>query len=335
VEPEAVSVVIPTYNRAALLPSAVQSVLAATDAGDEIIVVDDGSTDQTASVAAGFDRRVRYLRLTNGGAGRARNAGVCAASHDLVAFADSDDLWLAHRLVWQRPWMSAYRDCTFSFTDFGQLLQDGTVVPHWARQWHQDGRSWDEILGAGQAFSALLPLPRGAADVRTHTGSLYERELYANYVNVNTLMVRRSVAGQSLHFSEDLPTFEDWECLARLSRNGRCTYMDHDTALQRAHDGPRLTGLNDAKIPARLRMIGRNWAADSDFMRSHEAQVASLLAQLRRTRARQLLRVGRAAEARRLVAGTREAWPEQLASLVPHGIYAMALGVRRLFRGPD
>jgi len=71
-----------------------------------------------------------------------------------------------------------------------------------------------------------------------HIGSMYLRELHANYINVNTLLVRRSLAGNALIFGEKLPTYEDWECFACISRVGLCAYLDIDTALQRAHKGP-------------------------------------------------------------------------------------------------
>lgn len=95
-----VSVVIPTYNRAALLPRAITSVLNQTFPDLECIVVDDGSTDQTTQVVAGFqDPRLRLLRLPiNGGGGHARNVGIQAARGELIAFLDSDDEWLPQML---------------------------------------------------------------------------------------------------------------------------------------------------------------------------------------------------------------------------------------------
>src|SRR3954453_20631913 len=80
-----VSVVIPTYNRASLLPRAVDSVLPQFQPGDELIVVDDGSTDGTEAALAPWRGRIHYLRLPHGGAGRARNAGWAVARGELVA----------------------------------------------------------------------------------------------------------------------------------------------------------------------------------------------------------------------------------------------------------
>lgn len=93
-----VSVIIPAYNREKYLGPALQSVLDQTRPADEIIVVDDGSSDGTVEVARSFGDRVRCLSGAHGGASRARNLGVHASRGDLLAFLDSDDLWVPEKL---------------------------------------------------------------------------------------------------------------------------------------------------------------------------------------------------------------------------------------------
>jgi glycosyltransferase involved in cell wall biosynthesis len=87
------SVVIPTYNRARLLKDTLDSVLRQEFTDFEVIIVDDGSTDETRNVIAGYQGRVRYVRQDNAGPGAARNLGIQHASGDYIAFVDSDDLW--------------------------------------------------------------------------------------------------------------------------------------------------------------------------------------------------------------------------------------------------
>jgi glycosyltransferase involved in cell wall biosynthesis len=87
------SVVIPAYNRAELLRASLESALAQTFADFEVLVVDDGSTDDTGSVAAGYGERVRFFRQPNRGPGAARNLGISLARGEFIAFLDSDDLW--------------------------------------------------------------------------------------------------------------------------------------------------------------------------------------------------------------------------------------------------
>jgi glycosyltransferase involved in cell wall biosynthesis len=93
-----VSVVIPAYNYAHYLPQAIDSVLKQGYSPCEIIVVDDGSTDNTAVVAAQYGQRIRYIHQTNAGLSAARNTGIRMARYDYVAFLDADDQWLPGRL---------------------------------------------------------------------------------------------------------------------------------------------------------------------------------------------------------------------------------------------
>ena len=93
-----ISAIIPTFNRAGVLSAAIDSVIAQAYPRVEIIVVDDGSTDETSSVVARYGSRVRSLRQPNGGASAARNAGLGISRGDIIAFLDSDDLWLPGKL---------------------------------------------------------------------------------------------------------------------------------------------------------------------------------------------------------------------------------------------
>ncbi len=96
-----ISVVIPAYNAGKYVGRAIDSVLAQNRAADEIIVVDDGSTDDTAEVVGGYGERVRLIRQANAGASAARNAGIEAASGEWIAFLDADDEWLPKKLAIQ------------------------------------------------------------------------------------------------------------------------------------------------------------------------------------------------------------------------------------------
>jgi glycosyltransferase involved in cell wall biosynthesis len=96
-----VSVIIPTYNRAAMLGDALESVLAQTYQDFEVIVVDDGSTDHTSRVVDRYHRRVRYIRQENQGHAAAKNTGIATAGGRYIAFLDDDDVWLPRKLALQ------------------------------------------------------------------------------------------------------------------------------------------------------------------------------------------------------------------------------------------
>ena len=97
-----ISVVIPTYNRATTVGEAIRSVLAQDSPPDEIIVIDDGSTDGTGDVLAEFGDALKVLRKPNGGVSSARNAGVRLARSEWIAFLDSDDVWMNGKLALHR-----------------------------------------------------------------------------------------------------------------------------------------------------------------------------------------------------------------------------------------
>jgi cellulose synthase/poly-beta-1,6-N-acetylglucosamine synthase-like glycosyltransferase len=101
--PVTVSVVIPAYNAAATIAAAIESVLAQTRPPEEIIVVDDGSKDETSAVVERFGPIVRLLRQANAGCGQARNTGAREARGTWLAFLDADDLWLPTKLERQMP----------------------------------------------------------------------------------------------------------------------------------------------------------------------------------------------------------------------------------------
>jgi glycosyltransferase involved in cell wall biosynthesis len=128
-----VSVIIPTYNRAAFLAEAVDTVLAQTFTDYELLIVDDGSTDRTAAVVGGIaDPRVNFISLPHSGSpGRARNAGITRARGRYVAFLDSDDLWDSSKLDDQLAALAARPDCRWCLTAGRAVDETGAPHPRW------------------------------------------------------------------------------------------------------------------------------------------------------------------------------------------------------------
>ena len=142
-----VSVVIPTYNRAHLLSRAIESVLAQLDGdNDELIIVDDGSTDDTSTVLEKFAGRICIIQGAHVGGGAARNLGIEAAKGDLVAFLDSDDEWMTGKLTAQRTLMAQRQDILFAFGNMACTMMNGTIERRYLWNWHRDHCTWSEIL---------------------------------------------------------------------------------------------------------------------------------------------------------------------------------------------
>ena len=303
-----VSVVIPTYNRAHLILRAVHSALAAISPGDEIIVVDDASTDNTAEVLSPYLTQIRYLPIPHGGAGKARNMGTQAARNPLVAFLDSDDEWFPHKLQMQRQLMAARPDVLYCFSDFRVHLKTGEELGRQLITWHEDNRSWNEILGPSVPFSSLGTLPTAQEDFNIHIGDLYFNQMLAPYVATYTVVARREEAGDALRFAEDTPTFEDWECFGRLAGKGLGAYMDCETAWQWGHPGPRLTDANAfVRASTLLTILPRVWGSDPQFLAKHDQQYQQQIERLHLERAKCLLHQGRTREARQDLAEVHRA----------------------------
>ncbi len=332
----AISTIIPTYNRAHLLGRAISSALRQLEAHDELIVVDDGSTDHTEIVVAQFGNRIRYIRTPNNGAGAARNCGVKEARNPLIAFLDSDDEWMPGKIKIQRAFVQARQDILFCFSNFAfkEIKELGGKEKHFNLvSWSKDTRRWDEILGPGRSVSSLIPLPEGIDDFNYHVGDMYRLELAANYINVNTLMARREEAGDALHFAEDTKTYEDWECFGRLARAGKCAYLDCETACQHSHGGTRLTDSHETECAAaRVIIIERVWGSDNKFLQENRELYNRILDEQCLILADGLLVRGETKKAReQLRKMTASPFSRRLLALLP-GIAAKGLlAVRRIF----
>lgn len=113
-----ISLVIPAYNRGHLIAETLDSALAQVPAFLEVIVVDDGSTDNTAAVVAAYAGRVQYLNGPNAGVQRARNRGVKAARGTFIAFCDSDDLLESGYVRTMQTWLRDHPDCNSVYSNF-------------------------------------------------------------------------------------------------------------------------------------------------------------------------------------------------------------------------
>lgn len=285
----AVSVVIPTYNRAHLIVRAVESVLAQMRAEDELIVIDDGSTDNTAEVLAAYRGRLRYIQAPNGGAGAARNRGLREATKPLLTFLDSDDEWMPGHLDLLREVMAARSELLYCYTNFRTEFRDGTVRPFALETQEDRELNWDEIVGPAQPLSAWMPLPAGATDCPCHECvNLYRSQLRTNYVSVDTLIVRRELIEARVRFAEDTSTAEEWEFSSQLTGHGKGVYLHCETTLVHQHTGQQLTDLDMLELAtARITIMQRVWGADPEFL----SQYGDYYYQ--RLREEQVYRVGR------------------------------------------
>lgn len=293
-----VSAIIPTYNRVDLVTRAIRSALAALSPGDEVIIADDGSTDDTVAAVRAFGPPVRLLRLPHGGAGAARNAGLAAARGPLVAFLDSDDEWFPDKIDLQRAFLERRPDVLYAFSDFGVRLEDGSEHRHYLNRWRRMPQPLVDVLGPGVPYSSVAPGPVDREDFAVHVGSMYLEEMRNNVVAAFTLIVRKAEAGDALQFAEDLPTCEEWQAFGRLARCGEGALFNTETAWQHGHSGPRLTQLpSHVWADAWLTTLERVWGRDAEFLAEHGEDFRRAVSDAHLMRATSLARHGNVREA--------------------------------------
>ena len=120
-----ISVIVPTYNRARLIATTLESIVTQSCTPAEVIVVDDGSSDDTEAIVRAFGAAVKYIRIDNSGPCRARNVGVRASRSRYIAFCDSDDVWFSDKLEQQFKIFEAAPNVKFVFSDFRIFSDEG------------------------------------------------------------------------------------------------------------------------------------------------------------------------------------------------------------------
>lgn len=160
-----VSVIIPAFNCAAYLPAAIESVLNQTFSDHEIIVVDDGSTDQTQEVVVPYLDRIRYVRQANKGLPGARNTGIRASSGEFVALLDADDSWVPEKLALQMP-LFADPEVGIVYSDFSVKYADGRFLPSYLseRPLASEGFVIDNYIRSRFLFPSSMVLRRCAME---------------------------------------------------------------------------------------------------------------------------------------------------------------------------
>lgn len=294
------SVIIPTHNRAGMICRAIDSVISQLTVDDEIIVIDDGSTDGTEESLNKYRDRIIYRLISHSGAGRARNEGIEIAHNDLIAFLDSDDEWMPNKIKLQRALLQARPDILFCFSDLVCRSSSGSEQHQFLSYLFNDELIGEHSLGPGVPFSSIAPLPEGLNDFMVHIGDLYGKQMERELVSVITLIYRRGSKHEGgLRYPEDLPTLEEWEFVGKLARKGLAAYLDCETSIAHRHDGPELVKLDRLTfLNARIKLLERVWGADTKYLKDHREEYLTVNQEVHKSRIREFLRLGRTQEAR-------------------------------------
>jgi len=224
-----VSIIIPTYNRGWILKDAIDSVLSQKFQDFELIVVDDGSTDNTGDILRIYQDNIIIIRQKNSGVSAARNKGIYRASGSLVAFLDSDDLWLPEKLSAQVAFFNANPDAMICQTEEIWIRNSVRVNPK-----NRHKKPW---------------------------GMIFEQSLMLCLVSPSAVMIRRNLFDTVGLFDESLPACEDFDLWLRISCKYPVYLIDTPLIIKRGGHEDQLSrnpGLDRYRIFSINKMIESN-----------------------------------------------------------------------------
>ncbi len=236
-----VSVILPTYNRHDFLRQAVESVLAQTRPADEIIVVDDGSTDGTAALLAGYGDRIMVIRQDNLGVSAARNAGIRQAKGVFIALLDSDDYWLPDKLEAQLSFFERHPDALICQTE---------------ETWMRNGKRVNP-KNRHQKFS----------------GMIFEKTLPLCLVSPSAVMIRKALFQEVGLFDESLPACEDYDLWLRISWKYPVHLIDTPLIVKRGGHDDQLSAmpeLDKYRIQALSKILKQGCLSPSQHLSAME-----------------------------------------------------------------
>ena len=218
-----VSVIIPTYNRAAVLDRSIRSVLGQTFRDFELIVVDDGSTDNTADVLDGFAGKLSAVSQANHGVSSARNLGIVKSSGALVAFLDSDDEWAPDKLARQVARHTDHHEDFACHTD---------------EVWFRNGK---EVVQKNIH--------------RKQGGRFFERALERCLISPSSVMISRRLLDRTGWFDENLPAAEDYDLWLRITAFYEVEFVPEPLVLKYGDAPDQLSRMTPAIDRFRIRAI--------------------------------------------------------------------------------
>jgi glycosyltransferase involved in cell wall biosynthesis len=241
-----ITVIVPTFNRAGQLPGAIESVLTQPHRELEVIVVDDGSTDDTAGIVAALQRRdsrITYLHQPNSGVAAARNHGLDRAQGDLIAFLDSDDRWSPDKLPLQLACLERVPEVGMIWTNMIGIDPGGSVIPELSLQDILPFRfGLDELFTSRIPLSELAATPQQWRDGALYVGDIYGKMILGNLVLPSSVLMTRERLQRVGSFDESLRVAgEDFDFFLRTCREGIVAFCDVPTVLYRVGDPDQLT----------------------------------------------------------------------------------------------
>jgi glycosyltransferase involved in cell wall biosynthesis len=241
-----VSVIVPTYNRASIIERAICSALSQTYGNLEVVVVDDGSSDDTRAVVERMGPRVRYVHQMNAGVAAARNTAMRHGRGEFFAYLDSDDVWLEWKIEAEVAGLRANPDVGIVWTDMIAVDDEGSMLDaRYLRKMYgaHNDVAIELVMRATGVLSDLMPhAPSEVAHAPVLVGDISNEILLGNLLHTPTVLVRRSwverVGGLDISWGN---AGEDYEYYTRLCAEGPAMLIDASSILYRVGAEDQLT----------------------------------------------------------------------------------------------
>lgn len=218
-----ITAIIPAYNCGAYLADAIRSVLNQTEPVHELIVVDDGSTDDTSQVAQQFAGKLTYIRTANAGAAAARNTALARATGNWVAFLDADDTWYPTKIARQRQVILGDPSLLAVCSDFSLVDEDGSI-----REERYITRKYRVFGAYGLDWPSIFPRRHRLPDdgPMVYSGDGFAALYRGNFVNTSSILLRKAALDTIGGFRNGRRTQEDYEAWLKLALMGPFAYID-------------------------------------------------------------------------------------------------------------
>ncbi len=222
-----VSVIISTYNRFSFLVEALESVLSQTFTDFELIIVDDGSVDETRKIQEIYQHRVKYIFQENRGVSSARNKGIKFSNGEYICFLDSDDMWKKDKLEVQVNFMDKDKDFLVCYTD---------------EIWMRNG-------------VRVNPMKKH----KKYSGMIYDKCLPLCIISPSSVMMKREIFDKVGYFDESFPVCEDYDLWLRISKDYPIFFIDKKLIIKIGGHSDQLShlywGIDRFRIRALIKML--------------------------------------------------------------------------------
>lgn len=249
-----VSIIIPTFNRAKMITTAIESVLNQTYPNIEIIVIDDGSTDESKQILEGFKNRINCLNTQHKGIAHARNCGMKAAKGEYIAFLDSDDSYFPFKIALQMEFLETHSHLGMVFTELSGKYENGIFdtyhMRNYHRIWKRKGWNYEDVfeLRGSAVFKSIN------RKINYYIGNLFDYVLVDTLIPMTTSIFPKNILNKIGLQNEIYKVGEDYEFSVRICKNYSVGFLNIPTYIT-SHHKEQTTYMDELQLKEKRKLL--------------------------------------------------------------------------------